>query len=85
MPRFNKVKLEVLATQDGRAQGGVLHADLKQASLAALAVPRHEARARSLEFSWTHAARLFEGHLVAARHSVGSQRVAGDALTGQGL
>ncbi len=77
--------LEVLGTQDGRAQGGVLHADLKQASLAALAVPRHEARARSLAFSWSHAARLFEGHLVAARENTGKQRVAADALTGQGL
>jgi glycosyltransferase involved in cell wall biosynthesis len=77
--------LEVLGAQDGRSQGGVLHADLKPACLAALAVPRHEARARSLDFSWTHAARLFEGHLVAARHSAGSPRVAGDALTGQGL
>lgn len=77
--------LEVLGMQDGQTQGGVLHADLKRACLAALAVPRHEARARSLAFSWSHAARLFEGHLVAARQNAASQRVAGDALTGQGL
>ncbi len=77
--------LEVLGTQDGCTQGGVLHADLKQACLAALAVPRHEARARSLAFSWAHAARLFEGYLVAARHSASSQRLTADALTEQGL
>jgi len=65
--------LEVLGTQDGRSHGGVMHADLKHACYAALAVPRHEARARSLDFSWAHAARLFEGHLVAARQETGAQ------------
>ncbi|MDQ3270853.1 MAG: glycosyltransferase, partial [Pseudomonadota bacterium] len=77
--------LEVLGAQKGHFLGGVLHADLRQACLAALAVPRQEARARSLAFNWVHAARLFEGHLVAARNSAGSQQGAGDALTGQGL
>ena len=54
--------LEVLGQPQPR--GGVLHADLQQASFAALAVPRHEARARALEFSWAEAGRLFVGHLV---------------------
>jgi glycosyltransferase involved in cell wall biosynthesis len=76
--------LEVLGIQDGPPQGGVLHADLKQACLAALAVPRHEARSRSLAFSWTHAARLFEGHLVAARQNTAAPLLTGEALTGQG-
>jgi hypothetical protein len=30
-------------------------------------VPRHEARARALQFSWAYASRLFVGHLVPAR------------------
>ncbi len=54
--------LEVLGQP--QARGGVLHEDLQQASYAALAVPRHEARARALEFSWTEAATLFASHLV---------------------
>jgi len=54
--------LEVLGQPDAR--GGVLHADLSQASYAAMAVPRHEARARALEFSWAEAAQLFARHLV---------------------
>jgi glycosyltransferase involved in cell wall biosynthesis len=76
--------LEVLGTQDGRSHGGVMHADLKQACYAALAVPRNEARARSLDFSWAHAARLFEGHLVAARQT-DEKLVSIDALTRSGL
>ncbi|MDO9358095.1 MAG: glycosyltransferase family 1 protein [Polaromonas sp.] len=59
--------LEVLGTPDGRVLGGVLHEDLRQACLAALSTPRHEARSRSLDFSWSQAARLFEAHLVPAR------------------
>lgn len=59
--------LEVLSRPDhggtGRL-GGVLHEDLQQACYAALAVPRHDARARALDFSWRHAAQLFAGHLV---------------------
>jgi glycosyltransferase involved in cell wall biosynthesis len=47
--------------------GGVLHEDLKQACHKALAVPRYAARNRALDFSWTHATRLFEGNLVPAR------------------
>ena len=45
-------------------QGGVMHADLQYASYSALAVPRHEARARALQFSWAHASGLFANYLV---------------------
>jgi glycosyltransferase involved in cell wall biosynthesis len=59
--------LEVLGRSDhggtGRL-GGVLHENLQQACYAALAVPRHDARARALDFSWRHAAQLFASHLV---------------------
>jgi glycosyltransferase involved in cell wall biosynthesis len=48
------------------AKGGVLHMDLAAAWYKALATPRHEARARALDFSWAHASRLFIGHLVPA-------------------
>ena len=61
--------LEVLGRRDdnGRTVGGAMHADLQQACFAALAVPRHEARARALDFSWRQAAELFAGYLVPAR------------------
>ena len=62
--------LEVLGKaggpDDGLHHGGVLHADLQQACYEALTVPRREARLRALDFSWTHAAQLFEGFLVSA-------------------
>ena len=58
--------LEVLGKPDGSCHGGVMHEDLKQAFYDAAAVPRHEARVRALDFSWSHAATLFEGYLVAA-------------------
>jgi glycosyltransferase involved in cell wall biosynthesis len=62
--------LEVLGkaggADDGVHHGGVLDADLQQACYKALAVPRHEARLRALDFSWAHAAQLFEGFLVSA-------------------
>lgn len=47
--------------------GGVMRDDLRQACIAALSVPRHEARERALDFSWAHAAKLFAGYLVPAR------------------
>jgi glycosyltransferase involved in cell wall biosynthesis len=47
--------------------GGAMHEDLQRASLAALGVPRAQARERALDFSWAHAAALFEGFLVPAR------------------
>jgi glycosyltransferase involved in cell wall biosynthesis len=62
--------LEVLGRMhpDGeRSLGGAMDADLQQACYRALAVPRHEARSRAEEFSWSHATRLFEGFLVPAR------------------
>lgn len=61
--------LEVLGRKhpDGRAVGGAMHEDLREACHRALTVPREEARARALEFSWAHASRVFEGHLVPAR------------------
>ena len=66
--------LEVLGrlSADGRSLGGAMHDDLRQASHTALAVPREEARARSLDFSWAHAARLFVGFLVPARQAAGA-------------
>ena len=48
-------------------RGGLLHEDLRHACFGALAVPRHEARSRALEFTWANATRLFVSHLVAAR------------------
>ncbi|WBY02241.1 glycosyltransferase family 1 protein [Ramlibacter tataouinensis] len=62
--------LEVLGrrTPDGaRAMGGAMHQDLQQACFEAMAVPRREARARALDFSWQHAAQLFAGFLVPVR------------------
>lgn len=59
--------LEVLGQHEGPARGGVLDEDLHQAWSRALAVPRHAARARALDFSWAQASRLFLTHLVPAR------------------
>lgn len=64
--------LEVLARArpDGEgALGGAMHEDLRHATFAALATPRHEARERALDFSWAHATRLFAGFLVPAQAS----------------
>lgn len=59
---------EVLGGHQGQAaRGGVLHEDLLIAAQKALTVPRHEARARALDFTWLHAARLFEQYLVPAK------------------
>ncbi|MCE3272000.1 MAG: a-glycosyltransferase, Glycosyltransferase Family 4-like protein [Ramlibacter sp.] len=62
--------LTVLARQrrgGGGSLGGAMRDDLRQACMAALSVPRHEARERALDFSWAHAAVLFAGFLVPAR------------------
>jgi len=59
--------LEVL-----RGKGGVLHEDLAYASLEALKVPRSEARAQALTFSWDESTRLFEQHLVLIDRSMRS-------------
>jgi len=56
--------LEVLGHSEGKVAGGILDADLKSAWYRALAVPRHEARARALEFSWEQSSRMFLDHLV---------------------
>ena len=52
----------------GTSSGGVLHVDLRVAALAALSVPRDEARARALQFDWAPVCDQFIGLLVAARH-----------------
>lgn len=59
---------EVLARRhaDGRSVGGAMNEDLQQAAFAALAVPRHEARARAMDFTWTRSAQMFADHLVQA-------------------
>ncbi len=62
--------LEVLGKGDGSCHGGVMEADLQQACYSALAVPRHQARQRALDFSWAHAAQLFESYLVAAKRGI---------------
>ena len=49
-------------------KGGVLHDDLAYASLEALKVPRSDARAQALTFSWDESTRLFEKHLVTIAH-----------------
>lgn len=65
---FEDGPMEVLgAHAGGQARGGVLDTDLLVAAQNALAVPRHEARNRALEFTWAHAARLFQQFLVPAR------------------
>ncbi len=62
--------LEVLGKPDRSCHGGVMHEDLKTACWGALAIPRHKARRRALDFSWLQAAQLFEGHLVAVRCTI---------------
>ena len=47
-----------------RSAGGCLHHDLRRAALAALDVPRSEARARAAEFDWRPVVDQFIGHLV---------------------
>jgi hypothetical protein len=50
---------------DGR-HGGVLHEDLREAALRALAVPRQSARERALTMDWDAVCRQFIGYLVPA-------------------
>ncbi|MDP1740910.1 glycosyltransferase family 1 protein [Polaromonas sp.] len=73
--------LEVLGKPDGSCHGGVMDQDLKQASYQAMQVPRHAARARALDFSWEHAAQLFERHLVPAHAQAEVKTTAVQALT----
>ena len=51
----------------GTSAGGVLHEDLCQAALAALSLPREQARARALQFDWAPVCDQFVSFLVAAR------------------
>lgn len=53
--------LEVIGSP---AVGGVLNDDLKAAWQAALAIPRHAARSRALQFGWGACAHLFAQYLV---------------------
>ncbi|MDB5860749.1 MAG: glycosyltransferase family 1 protein [Ramlibacter sp.] len=55
--------------------GGAMHEDLQHACFAALVMPRAEARERALDFSWEHAAGLFERFLVPARGAGTAQGV----------
>ena len=73
--------LEVLGKPDGSCHGGVMDQDLKQASYHAMQVPRYAARARALDFSWEHAAQLFERHLVPAHARAERKAEAVQALT----
>jgi glycosyltransferase involved in cell wall biosynthesis len=62
--------LEVLGAAEGGTAGGVLDADLRYAWFRTLTIPRHEARARALNFSWEQASRQFLDHLVPVRSEV---------------
>lgn len=75
--------LQVLGKPDGSCHGGVMHADLQQACRAALAVPRHEARVRALDFSWTQAAQLFERYLVAAQSTAACKPIHAGATSAE--
>lgn len=74
--------LEVLGKADGSCHGGVMEADLQQAYFAALAVPRHEARLRALDFSWLRAAQLFERYLVPAQTMTACKSAGAGAISG---
>lgn len=56
--------LEVLASSMASNLGGVMHEDLRLAAQQALTSSRQDARDRAVEFSWSHAAKLFESHLA---------------------
>jgi glycosyltransferase involved in cell wall biosynthesis len=59
--------IEVLranGTEMSQCKGGVLHEDLAHASLQALKIPRSQARAQAMMFSWNESASMFEQHLV---------------------
>jgi glycosyltransferase involved in cell wall biosynthesis len=58
------------------ARGGVLDEDLAAGWYRALALPRHEARARAMDFSWAYASLLFLGHLVPAKRGQVFDRIA---------
>ena len=56
----------------GGASGGAMHEDLATAFRAAFTVPRSQARARALKFSWREASERFVANLVPARGSAGA-------------
>jgi glycosyltransferase involved in cell wall biosynthesis len=65
--------VEVLARKHPMLQrpvGGAMHRDLKHACYLSLAIPRAEARARAMDFSWRHAGELFASYLVPARRTM---------------
>ncbi len=51
----------------GDSTGGVMRDDLREAALAALSIPRDQARARALQFDWAPVCDQFVTHLVPAR------------------
>ena len=55
--------LEVLTEASGQVTGGVLHADLAEATRQALTIPRATARARAYDFSWEKASQLFVSYV----------------------
>ncbi len=68
--------LEVLGDADGQVHGGALNEQLLSAWFGALAVPRHAARQRAMQFGWDRATELFIRHLVPVRPAATA-----DALT----
>jgi hypothetical protein len=65
--------VEVLARRHPilqRPVGGVMHRDLKHACYLSLAIPRAEARARAMDFSWRQAGEVFASYLVPARRTM---------------
>ena len=60
--------LEVLGTSTATNLGGVMDEDLLRATRQALLSSRQHARDRAMHFSWRHAAKLFESHLVSVEN-----------------
>jgi glycosyltransferase involved in cell wall biosynthesis len=67
--------LEVMGSEQGKAHGGALNHNLRQAWDDARKVPRHEARVRALAFSWEAATQSFLGHLVPARQNTAQRKL----------
>ena len=59
--------LEIFGERDHTAKGGSLEHDLLLAWQRAQTVPRHLARERAMQFSWSQAGSQFLGHLVPAQ------------------
>lgn len=55
----------------GDGLGGALSEDLGQAARAALAIPRSDARAKAMSYSWSSCAALFLRHVRAAHGEIG--------------